>query len=681
MLLKRDPRHIDLREPFSSYGLDSLAATELSGALETWIGRRVEPTVIYEHATISEALAKHLATGAPAVSWAPKTGGRPERRPAEEPIAIVGIGCRFPGSDSPRAFWSLLKDGVDAVSEVPASRWDATRLYDADGTKAGQDELSALGGFLGEVDRFDSLFFGISPREARHMDPQQRLLLELAWEALEDAGQVPASLRGSATGVFLGMTTDDYGRMQWNRPAAIDMYSATGTLNSVAAGRISYVFDFRGPSLAIDTACSSSLVAVHYACQSLWSGEATLALAGGVNLMLTPENGISLTKLGALSADGRCKAFDDRADGFVRGEGAGLVVLKRLSAALADGDRIYAVIRGSAVNQDGRSNGLTAPNPQAQRAVLRDAYRHAGVSPGAVQYIEAHGTGTPLGDPMELQALGRVLETDRVKGGTCAIGSVKTNIGHLESAAGVAGLIKTALALHHETIPASLHFEQANPLIPFDELPVRVQDRLAGWPRSAKARYAGVSAFGIGGTNAHVVLAEAPAAEGAQVAEPAIYVLPISARSRDALVALVQTYAESLTRGPLSTVSLGDVCYTAGVRRGHLEHRVCVTARNRAALVGKLEGFLRGEGRAKAGDDERGRLRRATCAARRSTSGPCTARGAATSRSRPIPGSDRATGSRARRSPLPRRPKRGRRTRSSRAMCTRPPASWSGKRT
>ncbi len=592
-LLKTDPRHIDTREPFSSYGLDSLRATELSGALEAWLGRRVEPTAVYEHATV-EALAKHLATGAAPASWAPPKAGRPERAPANEPIAIIGIGCRFPGSDSPRAFWSALRDGIDSVTEVPTSRWDNARVYDVDGTKAGKTS-SRWGGFLREVDRFDSLFFGISPREARHMDPQQRLLLEVAWEALEDAGQVPAELRGSATGVFLGMTTDDYGRMQWTRPAAIDMYSATGTLSSVAAGRLSYAFDFRGPSLALDTACSSSLVAIHYACQSIWSGEATLALAGGVNLMLTPENGISQTKLGALSADGKCKAFDDRADGFVRGEGAGLVVLKRLSAAIADGDRIYAVIRGSAVNQDGRSNGLTAPNPQAQRAVLRAAYKHASVSPGEVQYVEAHGTGTRLGDPIELRALGRVLATERAEGETCAVGSVKTNIGHLESAAGVAGIIKTALALHHEALPGNLHFERANPLIPFDKLPVRVQDRLTGWPRGTKPRFAGVSAFGIGGTNAHVVLEEAPTREGAHASEPAVYVLPISARSRAALVALASSYAESLSRGALRTESLGDVCYTASVRREHFEHRVCVVGRNRAAVVARLEAFVRGE--------------------------------------------------------------------------------------
>ncbi len=591
--LKVDPRHVDVREPFASYGLDSLAATELSGALEAWLERRVEPTAVYEHPTI-EALAKHLATGLTLPSWTPPNPGRPERRPAEEPIAIVGIGCRFPGGDSPAAFWSMLRDGVDAVTEVPASRWNAARIFDADASQAGKTN-SRWGGFLGEVDRFDPLFFGISPREARHMDPQQRLLLEVAWEALEDAGQIPDALRGSATGVFLGMTTEDYGHMQWNRPEAIDMYSATGTLSSVAAGRISYVFDLRGPSLSIDTACSSSLVAIHYACQSLWNGEATMALAGGVNLMLTPENGISQTKLGALSADGRCKAFDASADGFVRGEGAGLVVLKPLSQAVADGDRIYAVIRGSAVNQDGRSNGLTAPNPQAQRAVLRDAYRHAGVSPGAVQYIEAHGTGTPLGDPMELQALGRVLATDRATDDVCAIGSVKTNIGHLESAAGIAGILKTALALHHESIPASLHFKQANPLIAFEKLHLRVQDQTADWFRGDKPRIAGVSAFGIGGTNAHVVLAEAPVSLRANVREPSRYALPISARTRDALVALARAYAASLNVGALREVPLSSICYTAGARRGHMEHRLCVVARDRAELVARLTAFAAGE--------------------------------------------------------------------------------------
>ena len=335
------------------------------------------------------------------------------------------------------------------------------------------------------LDQFDAHFFGISPREAARMDPQQRLLLEVAWEALEDAGQLRERLAGTPTGVFIGISNNDYGRIQFNDPDRIDAYAGTGNALSIAANRISYVFDFRGPSIAVDTACSSSLVAVHQACGSLSSGESTLALAGGVNLILSPAITINFSKAGAMAPDGRCKAFDARANGYVRSEGAGIVVLKPLTKAIADGDPIYAVIRGSAVNQDGRSNGLMAPNPRAQEAVLREAYRRAAVSPGDVQYVEAHGTGTLLGDPIEAKALGAVLAVDRPPERPCLLGSVKTNLGHLEAAAGIAGLIKVALALKHREIPPSLHFEEPNPHISFDQLPLRVQTTLEPWPARA----------------------------------------------------------------------------------------------------------------------------------------------------------------------------------------------------
>ena len=336
-------------------------------------------------------------------------------RRQNEPIAIIGIGCRFPGANDPAAFWQLLRDGVDAIREVPADRFDQHAFYDPDPATPGKMN-TRWGGFLEQVDQFDANFFGISPREALRMDPQQRLLLEVTWEALQDAGQVPERLAGTQVGVFIGIATNDYGRLQWNDLARIDAYAGTGNALSIAANRISYLFDFRGPSIAIDTACSSSLVAVHLACRSLRTGESTLALAGGVNLILSPAIAINFTKAGAMAPDGRCKAFDARANGYVRSEGAGVVVLKPLSKALADGDPIYAVIRGSAVNQDGRSNGLMAPNPLAQEAVLREAYRQAAVSPGEVQYVEAHGTGTLLGDPIEAKALGAVLGVERPPG-------------------------------------------------------------------------------------------------------------------------------------------------------------------------------------------------------------------------------------------------------------------------
>jgi acyl transferase domain-containing protein len=431
------------------------------------------------------------------------------------------------------------------------------------------------------------------------MDPQQRLLLEVTWEALQDAGQVPERLAGTRAGVFIGIATNDYGRLQWNDLERIDAYSGTGNASSIAANRISYLFDFRGPSLAIDTACSSSLVAVHLACCSLRNGESTLALAGGVNLILSPAIAINFTKAGAMAPDGRCKAFDARANGYVRSEGAGVVVLKPLSNALADGDPIYAVIRGSAVNQDGRSNGLMAPNPLAQEAVLREAYRQAAVSPGKVQYVEAHGTGTLLGDPIEAKALGTVLGVERPPGRPCALGSVKTNLGHLEAAAGIAGLIKVALALRHREIPPSLHFEKPNPHISFDGLPLRVQTALVPWPAESGPALAGVSSFGFGGTNAHVVLEEAPPTiVGMPDTERKIgtHLLPLSARSPEALQSLARAYQNFLAT-PESAASLPDVCYTASVRLSHHDHRLAMTGNSPAQLMESLEAFLRGEAR------------------------------------------------------------------------------------
>ncbi|TMQ10166.1 MAG: acyltransferase domain-containing protein [Deltaproteobacteria bacterium] len=577
-----DPGRLSTAEPLARYGLDSRTAVDLSGELEAWLGRRVPATIAYAHPSVS-ALAAHLAGSEPA------RDASSGRALADEPIAIVGIGCRFPGAPGPAAYWALLRDGIDAVGDVPVSRWDPRAVHHADPSVPGKTH-SRWGGFLDRIDEFDPLFFGISPREAAHVDPQQRLLLEVSWEALEDAGIPPSTIAGSNAGVFVGITTDDYGKLSWARPREIDAFSATGTLNCIAANRISYVLDLRGPSMSIDTACSASLVAVHAACQSLWSGETDLAIAGGVNLILSPENTISQTKLGVLAADGRCKAFDARADGFVRGEGAGIVVLKRLSRAVADGDRIHALVRGTAVTQDGRSNGLTAPNPEAQKAVLREAYRHAGVSPGAVQAVEAHGTGTPLGDPIEARALGEVLAEGRPPGDRCVIGSVKTNIGHLESAAGVAGLIKMTLALSYGEIPRSLHYAVPNPEIPFDAIPLRVAIEHEPWPARAGERLAGVSSFGMGGTNAHVVLSGAPREPGASgvAAEPML--LPLSARSAEALRARA-----GQLRGALATLHAVDVAYTAGARSEHHEHRAAVVGSTSGELAEALREIERGE--------------------------------------------------------------------------------------
>ena len=506
--LQVNPHNLDIREPLAHYGLDSVAAVSLSGDLENWLGRRLSPTLVYDYPSI-EALARYLAKESKTSAPTSKAGA--EQRYETEPIAIIGIGCRFPGlAPDPESFWQLLRNGVDAITEVPANRWDINNFYDPNPGIPGKMN-TRWGGFLEQVDQFDSHFFGISPREAARIDPQQRLLLEVAWEALEDAGQVPDQLSNTKTGVFIGISSNDYSRLQFSSSNALaDAYATAGSALSIAANRLSYFFNFRGLSIAVDTACSSSLVAVHLACQSLWREESTLALAGGVNLILSPTITISFTKAGFMAPDGRCKAFDAKANGYVRGEGAGIVVLKPLFEALSDGDPIYAIIRGSAVNSDGRTNGLTAPNQSAQEDVLREAYRQSRVLPRQVQYVEAHGTGTLLGDVIEVKALGNVLAIDRPPGSYCVLGSVKSNIGHLEAAAGIASLIKVTLSLKHRLLPPSLHFCDPNPHISFDKFPLRIQQSLGSWPEESCSLLAGVSSFGFGGTNAHVVLEEAP---------------------------------------------------------------------------------------------------------------------------------------------------------------------------
>ncbi|HEX8145175.1 MAG TPA: beta-ketoacyl synthase N-terminal-like domain-containing protein [Pyrinomonadaceae bacterium] len=597
--LKVEPDELRLTEPFARYGMDSATAVGLTGELSDWLGRRLSPTLAYEYPTI-KALARHLAEQTETSAASSNTSA--ERIADREPIAIIGIGCRFPGAHNAEAFWRLLTEGVDAITEVPADRWDARDFYDADRSVPGKMN-TRWGGFLDQVDEFDPHFFGISPREAICMDPQQRLMLEVAWEALEDGGQSAQALAGTATGVFVGISTNDYGRLQLGHPTLIDAYTGTGNSLTIAANRLSYFFDFRGPSMAVDTACSSSLVAVHLACQSIWRGEAALALAGGVNLILSPAIAINFTKSGAMAPDGRCKTFDARADGYVRSEGAGLVLLKPLSRALADADPIYAVIRGSAINQDGRTNGLMAPNPLSQEAVLREAYRCAGVSPGEVQYIEAHGTGTLLGDPIEAKALGTILAEGRPAGQNCILGSVKTNIGHLEAAAGVAGLIKTALSLKHRMIPRSLHFQEPNPHIPFADLPLRVQQALGPWPAGSRPALAGVSSFGFGGTNSHVVLEEAPrAVQTDQALEAPVneepvkqaHLLPLSAHSPEALRSLAESYQRFLSDTG-SVVSLQDMCYTASVRRSQLDYRLALLFHSREELSERLRAFTSDE--------------------------------------------------------------------------------------
>jgi amino acid adenylation domain-containing protein len=515
-------------------------------------------------------------------------------------IALIGLGCRLPGAPDPAAFWRLLDTGTDAVAEVPADRWDIDALYDPDPDAAGK-VTSRRGGFVEGVDRFDADFFGISPREAASLDPQQRLLLEVSWEALEGAGLAPEGLEGSNTGVFVGIGTHDYASVLLGRgAAALDAYLGTGTSFAASAGRLSHVLGLEGPSVAVDTACSSSLVAVHQACDSLRGGQCDLALAGGVNALLIPEVHVGLSRARMLAPDGRCKTFDAAADGYVRGEGCGIVVLKRLADAARDGDPVLAVLRGSAVNHNGRSAGLPVPNGPAQQRVLRAALERAGVAPADVDYVEAHGTGTALGDPIEVQALAAVLGENRDPEYPFWVGSVKTNIGHLEAAAGITGLIKVVLALRHGRIPRQLHFRTPNPRIAWQELPVRVATEALPWAAGARRRIAGVSAFGFSGINAHVVVEEAPAeCSAAGTTEPASrshHLLALSARSPAALEALAGSYARWLEGHP--GADLADVCFTAGVGRCHFEQRLAVTAGSAEEVRGALEALARGEGHA-----------------------------------------------------------------------------------
>ncbi|MEU9236943.1 acyltransferase domain-containing protein [Streptomyces subrutilus] len=502
----RAPDEVKDDDLFSTIGIDSMRAVALMGDLSELTGTRLSPALMWSHPSIA-ALAVRVVEGEPEAPAELPDTFRAAPGGAREPIAITGMACRLPQADGLEEFWELLRSGTDAVSEVPADRWDAAAYLDANPAAAGKMVTSQAGFLRGPVDTFDPLFFGISPREAQEMDPQQRLFLEVAWEALEDAGLSDGRLSGTSTGVFAGAIWHDYADLGAADPAGASLHSATGRALNMVANRLSYVLGLTGPSVVLDSACSSSLLAVHLACQSIWAGESETAVAGGVNLLLSPETMVALSKFGGLSQDGRCKAFDARGDGFGRGEGAGVIVLKPLSRALADGDDIWCTIRGTATNNDGLSNGLTAPNPLAQEAVLRAACRQAGISPAEVQYVETHGTGTALGDPVEATALGAVYGRGRDADAPLRIGSVKSNIGHLEAAAGIAGVVKTALALRHRRIPPSIHFETPNPHIPFDDLRLRVTAAEEPWPTTGeRPARAGVSAFGWGGTNVHVVL-------------------------------------------------------------------------------------------------------------------------------------------------------------------------------
>jgi len=577
---------VDRNLPLGDLGLSSQQMIGISADLERLLQKPLGAQLLYNYPTI-EALARYLAAGRDGSEQAVPS------RQRSEPVAIVGIGCRFPGAGAgPKAFFDFLCGAGDAIVEVPPERWDVESIYDPDAMAAGKT-CARWGGFLDRIDTFDHGAFSIGPGEAAEMDPQQRLLLEAAWHAMEDSGLTTSALAGSQTGVFIGISQNEYARGRFDDPAAIGAATPAANAVSIAANRISYVFDLQGPSLAVDTACSSSLTAIHLACESLRNGESTLALAGGVNALLSPDISIAFARAGLMSPDGRCKSFDDRADGYVRGEGVGIVVLKMLSDALRDGDEIYAQILGSAVRQDGRSNGLMAPRGCAQEAVIASACANAGVTPGELDSIEAHGTGTALGDVIESMALGNTVGR-RVPGrDPCVIGSVKSNIGHLESAAGVAGLIKMALCLQNATYVPSLHFETPNRAVAFGMLNLEVAVKTTAWPRAGERRMAGVSSFGFGGTNVHVVMAERPAIRDA--AQPVVelsFPLALAAHDGDSLRELASSYAREFDK---ATPAQGRLLVSGAARRSPHRERLAVTAKTPKAMAAALRRFASGK--------------------------------------------------------------------------------------
>ncbi|MCI4674257.1 type I polyketide synthase [Candidatus Mycolicibacterium alkanivorans] len=584
-----NPDEVDLDIPFNELGVGSRDGVVLSGELAELMRRPVSPIDIWQNPTVN-GLAHALTH--PDVEAARAAEGNPAT--LTEPIAIIGLGCRLPGDvNGPDALWDLLAARRSAVTTVPDDRWEP---FD-DGSAQTAQALAGTtkwGSFLDDVAGFDADFFGITPREADYIDPQQRLVLEVTVEALEHAGIPAESLQRSRTGVFVGACVSEYGYLASRDLSRIEAWTGTGGSLSIIANRLSYFLDLRGPSLTIDTACSSSLVAVHLACQSLRTGQSELAIAGGVNLLLSPVVTRSFDQAAAMSPTGACHAFDAAADGFVRGEGCGVAVLKRLSDALRDGDRVLAVVRGSAVNQDGRSNGLMAPSPAAQAAVLRAACADAGVEPTQVDYVEAHGTGTLLGDPIEARALGAVYGRGR-QPEPLLVGAAKTNLGHLEAAAGIAGLIKTTLAVQRGEIPPNQRFDNPNPHIPFDDLCLKVVDEQTEWPVTGAPRLAGVSAFGFGGTNAHVVLEQAPQVPAAPAeAEPAVTTLVVSGKSPERLAATAAMLADWMT-GAGAQVPLADVAHTLNHHRSHQPTFATVCAANRDEAVAGLQALAAGQ--------------------------------------------------------------------------------------
>ena len=522
---------------------------------------------------------------------------------SKERIAIIGVGCRFPGGvSSKESLWKLLIEAREGVVEVPPDRWNVKRYYDAEPGVAGKS-IALRGGFIDAIDQFDPQFFGISPREAPYVDPQHRLLLETAWEAIEDAGLVLDFERGTDLGVFVGISHNDYQGIQSTSfdHFSIGPYTPTGSAHSVAANRIWYCLNLRGPSVAMDTACSSALTAVHAACEHIWAGRGDAALAGGVTVMIAPGGFIGFSQAAMLSPEGRCAAFDASANGFVRGEGAGMVLLKRLSRAIADGDPVQGVILGTSINQDGHTNGIMLPSPEAQTRLVQDACRDAGIAPEDIGFVEAHGTGTAVGDPIEAHALAEALCGNRSADAPLPIGSIKTNLGHLETAAGVAGLLKAMLVLKHRQIPPSLHFSTPNPHIDFEKLKLRVPTQLESFPNGTAERLVGVNSFGFGGANAHVILVEPPAHQPEKsLSVPGSRPWPVmlSARSEKSLqvsAANLSAWVKEHANANGSSPVLPDLTYTLGARRNHHPHRLTLVTFSWAELTEELEAFAKKE--------------------------------------------------------------------------------------
>ncbi|MBP6986318.1 MAG: hypothetical protein KBB83_07020, partial [Alphaproteobacteria bacterium] len=511
----------------------------------------------------------------------------------QEPIAIIGMGCRFPGgANSPEEFWQLLSQGYSAVTEIPQDRWNIKQFYSEDANVPGK-MYTKQGAFLDNIDMFEPEFFSITPREAERMDPQQRLFLEVAWQAIESAGQLTENLSESRTGVYLGVSSHDFVTYYMNKGMqGIDAYYGTGTQFSLAVGRLSYWLGLQGPSMVIDTACSSSLVALHVACQSLRNRETDMAIADGVHLMVTPELTIYCSKANMISRDGKCKTFDESADGYGRGEGCGAVVIKRLTDAQRDGDKVLAVIRGSVVNQDGKSAGITAPNRISQEKLLREGLSKYSIEPAKVSYLECHGTGTILGDPIELTALQTVFESSHDANNPLHLGSVKTNISHLEAAAGIAGVIKVVQSLRHKKIPPHVNFKKLNPHISLREDSFNINTKLVDWNSKTGPRIAGVSSFGFSGTNAFALLEEAPDIKRKPItneSHPDMQVLLMSAKSAEALTEYAKIYSDYLNS---TDEDFLDICYTASNARNSFTHRLAVIAGSKQECYQKLTNYL-----------------------------------------------------------------------------------------